>query len=65
MNDMIQYIVNRVNAGADRDQVCAEVQRDFSPQITFCDLNPEMIYEMIGLLWDTAYFMTNKQFNKE
>jgi hypothetical protein len=65
MNDMLTYIVNRVNAGAAREQVCVEVQKEFAPQIALYRMDKEMIYEVIGLLWDLAYFITNKEFHKE
>ncbi len=65
INDIIAYIVNRVNAGAQREQVCVDVQKEFSLQIALYDMTPEMLYEMIGLLWDMAYYTHNKQFYKE
>ncbi len=64
-NDIITYIVNRVGAGAGRDQVCAEVQSEFSLHAVLYDMPKEMVYETIGLFWDMAYFMINKQFHKE
>ena len=64
-NDIIAYIVNRVNANAQREQVCVEVQKEFSPQVVLWDMSPEMVYEMIGLLWDMAYYNNHRQFHKE
>ncbi|NCB02553.1 MAG: hypothetical protein EOM67_10355 [Spirochaetia bacterium] len=61
MEDLKLYLINRVKAGAHRDQVVLEILRDFAPEVAFYKCPIDMIEEFVGQLYELAYILINNK----
>lgn len=57
--DIELYIINRIKAGAKKEQIILEVFSDFAPETIFYKCDIDMIEAFIGEIYRVAYMLIN------